>query len=133
MFHKTGKIAFLSVFIGLFLFAGILTFWLPLLQAFRLVFGIVFLLFVPGFFVTEFAFPRESHEEQRQLDWIERITLSFALSISVVPLIVFFLNKAGIAITALNIFLEVAGLVFVLGIIIAFQRFWRKKRASAVK
>ncbi len=133
MFHKTEKIVFISVFVILLLLSVVLTFWLPLLQAFRLVFGIVFLLFVPGFFVIEVAFPRSSYDEQRQLDWIERITLSFALSISVVPLIVFFLNKAGIAITALNIFLEVTGFIFVLGIIIALQHLWGKRPPSAVK
>ena len=63
------------------------------------------MLFLPGFFLIELAFPRKVKDDSRMLDWIERVTLSFALSIATVPLIVYFLNRAGVAITARNIFI----------------------------
>lgn len=44
-------------------------------------------LFVPGYFVSLAFFTRKN-----EIDWIERITLSFVLSISLLPLLVLFEN-----------------------------------------
>ena len=48
---------------------------------FRAVFGIVFILFIPGYVATAALFP-----EKERIDIIERIALSFGLSIAIVPL-----------------------------------------------
>ena len=45
--------------------------------------------------------------EKGSIDWLERIALSFALSIAIVPLVIFYLNLAGLRITALNSFLVI--------------------------
>jgi len=47
------------------------------------------------------------------LDIIERIALSFALSIAIVPLVVFYLNKLGMRINTLNSFLSIVGIIAV--------------------
>lgn len=53
----------------------------------RIVFGLPFILFFPGYALIATLFP-----EKKSLDLIERIALSFGLSIAVVPLIGFGLN-----------------------------------------
>jgi len=64
----------------------ILTFTkLSFLESLRISFGSFYVLFLPGFILTYVFF--------KELDIIERIALSFALSIAIVPLIVFYLNK----------------------------------------
>jgi uncharacterized membrane protein len=52
-----------------------------------ILFGLPFVLFVPGYVLIAALFPRAD-----DLDWIERIALSFGLSIAVVPLIGLGLN-----------------------------------------
>lgn len=53
----------------------------------RVVFGLPLVLFVPGYVLIAALFPRDD-----DLDWIERVALSFGLSIAVVPLIGLVLN-----------------------------------------
>jgi uncharacterized membrane protein len=60
----------------------------------RIVLGSVTLLFIPGRRLTQAFFT------EKELDLLERIALSFALSIAVVPLLVFYCNLAGIPISA---------------------------------
>ncbi len=111
MLNKNEQKVILGIMLGLLLLSGILMIRLPHAQALRMVFGTVFILFLPGFFLIELAFPRKVQikNDSHMLDWIERVTLSFALSIVTVPLMVYFLNRAGVAITARNIFFEVLG------------------------
>lgn len=68
-----------------------------LTESFRISFGIFYLLFCPGF-VWTFALFRA-----KDIDSLERITLSFALSIALVPLSVYGAHLAGVSITALTI------------------------------
>src|SRR5207245_4585088 len=49
--------------------------------------AIVLVLFAPGYVLVAALFPRDV-----EIDWIERIALSFGLSIAVVPLLGLFLN-----------------------------------------
>lgn len=63
-------------------------------QVVRTVFGSIFLLFLPWYRLTRVFF------DESEIDVLERAALSFALSISVIPLLVFYLNLAGIKITA---------------------------------
>lgn len=63
--------------------------YLPILQdtPLRVIFALPFILFIPGYLLIAALFPSDD-----DLDWIERIALSFGLSIAVVPLIGLGLN-----------------------------------------
>jgi hypothetical protein len=100
----------LGIFCGIFclnlvsLFISIFT-SLSYLEVIRIVFGSVYVLFIPGFLISFIFFPKTKEfdsEKKDAIDWIERIALSFALSIAVVPLMIFYLNLMGIKINALN-------------------------------
>ncbi len=56
-------------------------------SAFRTILGLPFILFFPGYVLISFLFP-----EKEPLDHIERIALSFGLSIAITPLIGLLLN-----------------------------------------
>jgi len=60
------------------------------LEILQIVLGAVFVLFIPGFTWSFAFFPKKD-----EIDWIERIALSFGLSIALVPLLVFYLNFLG--------------------------------------
>ena len=59
---------------------------MSILEGLRLFFGGLFVLFVPGLAWSYVFFAR------KKIDWIERVALSFGLSIALVPLSVFWLN-----------------------------------------
>jgi len=89
------------------------------LEASRIVFGSVYVLFIPGFVISYIFFPKNN----KSIDWIERIALSFALSIAIVPLVVFYLNLIGIKISFISSFLTILGIILVsFGILL-----WRNK------
>jgi len=64
-----------------------------LMSVLRIIFGWISLLFLPWRWITNVFFSK------KEIDWIERFALSFALSISVIPLIVFYTNLAGVPIS----------------------------------
>lgn len=75
---------------------------MDIISLLRMVLGSIFVLFIPGF-AWSFAFFKKE-----EIDVIERIALSFGLSIALVPLSVFYLNYLfHIKITALNSFLVI--------------------------
>ena len=76
-----------------------------IIEIIRIVFGSVYVLFLPGLAMT-FAFFKN-----REIDVIERIALSFALSIAVVPLLVFYFNLIGMKINVLNTGLVIAFII----------------------
>lgn len=88
--------------------------WIGWVQAFRVVFGSVFVLLLPGFVLSHWFFGG------KELDPLERFALSFALSITVVPLIVFYLNIAGVKISVWLTIAVVLGvcLVSAIGILV---------------
>lgn len=94
----------------LFVLSCVLTFWLGL-SSFRIVFGSLMVLFVPGFSLSYAFF------SVKEIDVLERIALSFALSIATVPLLVFYLNLAGLRISAWSV-LGVCVFVTALGYVI---------------
>ena len=120
-------LALLLISLGVYLFAHT-----TILSALRIVFGSVYVLFIPGFIITYIFFPKtkpfdekesksknkESEKDKGAIDLLERIALSFALSIAIVPLIVFYLNLIGIKINLLNSFLTIAGIILVSVIIL---------------
>lgn len=77
-----------------------------LIEILRIVFGSVFVLFLPGYVITFLFFD--------DIDVLEKIALSFALSIAIVPLITFYLNFLfGLKITGLNVFITIIGLIII--------------------
>jgi uncharacterized membrane protein len=68
------------------------------IEILRLILGSIFVLFLPGLAWSFVFFKRD------EIDVIERVALSFGLSIALVPLTVFWLNYLfGIRITLLNV------------------------------
>ncbi|MBN2880932.1 DUF1616 domain-containing protein [Candidatus Woesearchaeota archaeon] len=96
-FKLSKKVGIITL-IGLFILSIVLSFFIGL-SAFRIVFGSVYVLFIPGFIMTYLFF--------KELDSLERIALGFALSISVIPLLTFYLNLIGMKINSLNVFIEI--------------------------
>lgn len=94
---------------------------LTYLELLRIIFGSIYVLFLPGFIISYIFFPKTKEyesQEKNSIDWIERIALSFALSIAIVPLAVFYLNLVGLKINLLNSFLTVLGVIIIsLGIL----------------
>lgn len=77
-----------------------------IVEIIRIIFGSVFVLFLPGFAWSFVFFARE------EIDWIERIALSFGLSIALVPLAVFWLNYfLGVKINLLNVSVVILALI----------------------
>ena len=91
------------------------------LGSFRVIFGSVYVLFVPGLVWSFVFFPFG----EKKVDIIERIALSFALSIAIVPLAVFYLNLIGLKISAWSSFLVVLVLI-IAGLSVVILR--RKRR-----
>lgn len=89
-----------------------------IIEIIRIIFGSFYVLFLPGL-VLSFVFFKK-----REIDIIERIALSFALSIAAIPLLVFYLNLIGMKITTLNVIL-VVGFIIIgsIGVVL-----WRRKR-----
>ncbi|KCZ70619.1 Protein of unknown function (DUF1616) [Candidatus Methanoperedens nitroreducens] len=76
-----------------------------IVEIIRIIFGSVFVMFLPGFAWSFVFFAKE------EIDWIERIALSFGLSIALVPLAVFWLNYLlGVKIGILNVSIVVLAL-----------------------
>ena len=104
--------------------------WLGILQSFRIVFGVLYIMFLPGFIWSYVFFCRSrlgadfnadmalKKDGKDGIDIVERIILSIALSIALVPLTIFLLNKIGVQINLWSTFFEILGLI-ILGIIVS--------------
>ncbi len=75
----------------------------------------IFVLFLPGFFISFIFF------DWNKIDVIERIALSFALSIAVVPLVAFYANLAGVPINNINVVTELIIILLITCIILVFK------------
>ena len=102
---------------------------MSILEGLRIFFGSVFILFMPGFAWSYVFFTR------KKIDWIERVALSFGLSIVLVPLTVFWLNWLfHIRITLLNTSLVVCVLIAIPTAYILIRRSsWGKNATSRLK
>jgi len=90
----------------------------------RIIFGSIFVLFLPGLVWTFVFFDRE------EIDVIERAALSFGLSIALVPLFVFYLNYGlGMKISFENTSMTIIGLIAI-GVISAAVKKKIKSRQS---
>jgi uncharacterized membrane protein len=141
---KTQKIALgmLVALVILVVISVIITFaaQVSFLSSLRIVFGSLYVLFLPGLVISYIFFPKtkklddepneddkvKNSQENRRLsgsiDWIERIALSFALSIAIVPLAVFYLNLIGVRINLLNSFLTILGVLVVSFIVLYIKK-----------
>ena len=91
------------------------------LESFRIVFGSVYVLFFPGFILSYAFFPETKSLDSKNdgaIDILERIALSFALSIAIVPLVIFYLNLIGMKINLLNSFLTIFGIIIISSVIV---------------
>jgi uncharacterized membrane protein len=92
----------------------------------RIILGLPFILFIPGYVLLFVLFP--TRKTDKGIDTIERIVLSFGLSIAIVPLIRLGLNYTPWGIRLQPILLSV--FIFIIGVgSIAFYR-WTKTSTS---
>lgn len=95
-------------------------------ETIRIIFGSAFVLFLPGF-AWSFVFFRKE-----KIDLIERIVLSFGLSIILVPMTVFWMNYlVGIRINILDVSIEIAILIFIA--IVVYKKKNNLDNSNAIK
>nr|QNO46663.1 hypothetical protein LDPDHNFI_00017 [Methanosarcinales archaeon ANME-2c ERB4] len=85
----------------------------------RVVLGLLLVLFLPGYLLVAALFPRRD-----DLDSIERIALSFGLSIAVVPLIGLGLNYTPYGIRLVPVLLGLSLFTVLLALIAYIRRAW---------
>lgn len=99
----------------------------------RVVFGLPFVLFLPGYAVVAALFPEDGGTDEagdrEGIDGIERVALSFGLSIAVVPLIGLVLNFTPFGIRLVPILVSVSGLTIGLAVVGAVRR-WQLPEAE---
>lgn len=108
--------AFFVVFLLLVIVCIVLTHWVPMLQCIRIVFGGVFLLFAPGYTWSHVFWQRHV------IGGLERFTLSLAISLILVPLVVYLVNRIGTAITTAHSIAETAGIIVAAMVVLFVQR-----------
>ncbi len=87
------------------------------LDLLRIVFGGLFILFVPGLSWSYVFFARKN------IDWMERAALAFGLSIALVPIVVFWLYFIfHLKITLLSTCLTVSGLTVLAVVVVLVRR-----------
>lgn len=93
----------------------ILSFGFGLITAFRIVFGTIYSLFLPGFMISHILF------KVGKIGYVERGVLSFVLSISIIPLVIFYFNLAGVRITSFSTFFIILLTCVLSGVIVYFK------------
>lgn len=98
----------------------------PLLHIPRMIIGSIVVLGVPGYWITRWTFPHtegqklidstdekatpaQTDEEIHEIDGLERFVLSIALSISSVPLLLFYVNFLGVPLTVWSVYWTIVG------------------------
>ncbi len=90
----------------------------------RIILGLPFLLFLPGYTLITVLFPRK-----RILDGIERVALSFGLSIAVVPLSGFVLNYTPWGIRLYPILISLTIFLIITSVI---AWYWRQRLVAVI-
>lgn len=90
---------------------------MDILNSINIIIAGVYVLFLPGFAISFIFFERD------KIEWIERVALSFALSISVIPLITFYANLLGFSISKQSVILEVL-IVLLLSVVILYIKYF---------
>lgn len=79
---------------------------IDLLGSFKIIFGLLYVVFLPGLAWSFVLFTK------KEIDWIERIVLSFGLSIVIVPITIYWLNLfPGIRITLVNVSIIILAII----------------------
>jgi uncharacterized membrane protein len=94
----------------------------PISNTLRIIFGLPFILFIPGYVLVFALFPAKKTD--RGIDTLERIALSFGLSIAVVPLIGLGLNYTPWGIRLQPILFSVFFFILIIGLIGVYR--WKK-------
>mgnify|MGYP000303561986 CR=1 FL=1 len=97
-------------------FLLLIIFLLPDIGFLRVFLGLLFVLFLPGYVFIATLFPG------RNIDWIERVALSFGLSIAIVPLIGLGLNYTPFGIRLIPILLSLYIFIIVFSILAYVRR-----------
>ncbi len=97
---------------------------LSILKILRIIFGSIFILFLPGYILTMTFF------DESEIDLLERFALSFALSISVVPLLSFYFNLVWVRINEISVFCIT---LFVIVSCIVYLTFFKDKKLWILK
>jgi len=121
---KKYSIITLSISLLLLIASGLLI-WLegtyPVLHIPRMIIGSIVVLGVPGYWITRWTFPltegeklmdpidekvptNPDAEDMHTIDGLERFVLSVALSISAVPLVLFYVNFLGVPLTVWSVY-----------------------------
>lgn len=99
---------------------------MTLLEVLRILFGTIFVLFLPGLCWSFVFFSLD------EIDWIERIALSFGLSVALVPLAVFWLSWLfAVRINTMNVSLTVVGLLVLAGALYLLKKEIISRREAA--
>jgi uncharacterized membrane protein len=94
----------------------------PIENTIRIIFGLPFILFIPGYVLVFALFPAK--KTYRGIDTLERIVLSFGLSIAVVPLIGLALNYTPWGMRLEPILFSVFFFILIIGLVGIYR--WRK-------
>ncbi len=86
--------------------------------------AILLVLFVPGYVLVAALFPGATAEGNPEIDWIERIALSFGLSIAVVPLLGLLLNFTPWGIR----FAPIVATITLFTVGVGYAAYWRRMR-----
>ena len=91
----------------------------------RMILGLLLVLFLPGYSLIAVLFPRKE-----DLDWIERMALSFGLSIAIVPLLGLALNYTpfGIRLTPILLVLAICTVIFAISAYVRRRRIPKEQR-----
>ena len=104
-------------------FVGFILPFLEHVPIIRAILGFILLFFLPGFAWTLVFF--------RQIKLIERITLSFGLSIAIVTLSLLLVNRlTGISVTGLNSALIIIGIIILPIVVYYLNRLIRRRGGS---
>jgi len=106
-----GELRYLVYYVGasLILSVILLFFGVSLLSTLQVCFGLIYVLFIPGYLTVLCLFGK------KEIDIIERIALSFALSIAIVTLVIIITNNLfKIPFTSLSNFIIIGLMIIIL-------------------
>lgn len=99
----------------------LLSIWMPLGEAFRLFYGLIFITIVPGLAMTFFFF------RPTVISSLERFFLAIVFSISIVPMVIYFLSKMGMEINTLTTFVTIMFITALFSLFSILRLFLSKK------
>lgn len=89
----------------------------------RILLGVPFALFLPGYAFISFLFPRSADEQNRHgIDWPERLALAFATSVAILPITMLALSASPLGLTTGSIAGALTGIVLLGSILAGWRR-----------